>query len=166
GKIWGYLNPFLLIWAASGWGYVLGRVRLPFPPRWSLLRIAFFGGMAAALAASGVAILTIPARWADMGPMNRLVLDLKAQTRPDDGIVALTPDDAPLWYYARLHGLPPHHFDISAPHRRLLVVVNTALGQTPQSVLSERAPGVACLPESRTVLLTRDFFLVSECLLP
>lgn len=166
GKIWGYLNPLVLIWSAAGWGYILSRVHLPFPPRWSLLRMAFFGGMAAALAASGVSILTIPARWADMGPMNRLVLDLKTEIQPADGILAATPDDAPLWYYARLYGIPAHHFSGKQPYQRLLVIVNTSLGQTPQSVLTERAPNVTCTPTAQNTLLIREFYTVYVCPLP
>lgn len=168
-KIWGYLNPILLTWAAAGLGVVLRRVKLPVIPslpRWSLFRTVFALGMAAALSAAGVSILTIPARWADMGPMNRLVLDLKDRIQPNDGILVATPDDSPLWYYARLHGIPNDHFDSALPRQRLLVITNTTLNQTPESVLTERAPGITCAPPGGSVLLTRDFFTVYECLLP
>ncbi len=170
GKIWGYLNPIVLTWAAAGLGVVLRQVKLPaLPslPRWSLFRTLFALGMAAALSAAGVSILTIPARWADMGPMSRLVLDLKTQIQPADGVLVATPDDAPLWYYARLYGLPNHHFDSTLPRQRMLVVTNAVYGQTLASVLDERAPaGTACTPPGGSVLLVREFFTVYECLLP
>ncbi len=77
-----------------------------------------------------------------------------------------TPDDAPLWYYARLYGIPDHHFSGKQPYQRLLVIVNTSLGQTPQSVLTERAPNVTCTPTAEDVLLTREFYTVYLCPLP
>ena len=83
----------------------------------------------------------LPAAWAARGDEEAAVLFVQSQLQEGDLIVVASPDDAPVWYYSELHGIPDARFDIRNPaFERTLVLVDPVEGQTPASVIAERGP--------------------------
>jgi hypothetical protein len=71
-----------------------------------------------------------------------------------DLIVVAPPDDAPVWYYSELHGIPDVRFDLrNSAFERALVLVDPVEGQTPASVIAERGPDQAVLDVDSARLL-------------
>ncbi|MCE5209584.1 MAG: glycosyltransferase family 39 protein [Chloroflexi bacterium] len=135
-KIWIYLLPLLVIWGISGW--------LLLAQKWVkqkyLSRIVVI--LAAILLLAGAIrdvpkILNLPG---GPGETERAVILIAEEIEPGDALVAASPNDAPAWYYARLHGISKEaytHLEERNP-RRVFVLVNPAEGQTVESVLEER----------------------------
>ncbi len=163
GKLWVFLNPIILAWAASGLNFLLGKISL-FGR--SLFQVAMAIGLVFAMASASISLINAPARLADGGSLNLLVLDLKNELQPGDWVIASTPDDAPLWFYAKRYGINADHFNHQLQHDRLLVITNSVYAQTLESILNQHRPEFQCAPPNGKILLTRDNFTVYECLLP
>ena len=75
------------------------------------------------------------------------------------------PYDAPIWYYARLHGLSSSLFDQRQPFDRIFVVVSLTNDQTVSSVLQNRGPAMS-LVELNTARLLFNFQNLDTYILP
>jgi hypothetical protein len=153
-KLWVFLEPLVFIWSTAGIFGLLQRIR------WKFVR-----GSALAAVVIGSAILfatwqtvrlvpMLPEYWATHGDDEQMVLFVQSQLQEGDLIVVSSPDDAPVWYYSELHGIADAHFDSrNSIFVRALVLVDSAEGQTPASVIAMRGPDPAVLDVESARLL-------------
>jgi hypothetical protein len=165
GKVWLFLLPLMLLWAAAGIVGLLEKVRLK-----------FLRGLPLAVIVVGLALLAeiqhaawlapqLPELWATRGAEEEAVLFVQGQLQNGDLIIVAPPDDAPVWYYSELHGIINSRFDTRIAFDRALVLVDPVEGQTPASVIAERGPDPALVDVKSCHLLdTFDKILVFECL--
>ena len=70
-----------------------------------------------------------------------IVLFIQSHLQQDDLIVVSSPDDASVWYYSDLHGIPGAFFNTdNSTYKRVLVLVDTQWRQTLPWVLADRGP--------------------------
>jgi len=163
-KVWLFLLPLMLLWAAAGTVGLLEKARLK-----------FLRGLPLAVILVGLALLAetqhaawlapqLPEIWAGHGGEEKAVLFVKGQLQDNDLIIVAPPDDAAVWYYSDLYGIMNTHFDLTLAFDRALVLVDPFQGQTPASVLEARGPYPAQVEvESCRLLDTFDKILVFEC---
>ncbi len=152
-KLWSWLLPLVLMWGSAG---LLGLFK----------DIKLGGKFSLAMLLSGAAILAVlgaSLAWAvhsfpemnTQGEIEATTLYLKGQLRQSDIVVVSDPDDAPLWYYFKLHQIPDS-FVINIQHvpfRRAFVLVNPDYGQSLASVIDQRGPDIKQLdPASAQVV--------------
>jgi hypothetical protein len=82
----------------------------------------------------------LPTLWKGRAKQEAAELFIQSQLQPDDMIVVSSPDDAPIWYYSDLHGIPETHFNKNMNFNRAVVLVDTQWDQTLQGVLGDRGP--------------------------
>ncbi len=142
-KIWVFLLPLALLWASAGIIGLLGRVKIRSLPLqalavWALLLIALW---------RAVSILPqLPELWGVREDEETAVLYAAQAAEAGDALVVSPPDDAPVWYYAELHGVSDRLYRSGSDPARLWVFVNPGEGQSPASVLDERGPGAQAFP--------------------
>lgn len=155
-KVWVFLQPLILIWAAAGIFGLLQKVRLKFLRGLPLAALLFALLLTGEVWQTARLVPQLPGLWAIHGDEENAVVFAQDQMQAGDIIVVSPPDDAPVWYYAELHGLPDAVFDREATgFARALVLVDPAEGQTPASVVAERGPEEATLDvESARLLKT------------
>jgi hypothetical protein len=138
-KVWVFLLPLMLLWAAAGIIGLLGLVKLK-NVRLSALAVVLL--LAVELWHSILLIPQLPDLWAVHGDEENAVLFVQGNLQNGDKLVVSPPDDAPVWYYAELHGIYASVYQLDSAFDRLFVLVNPVEGQTPERVLAERGPGV------------------------
>jgi len=153
-KVWVFLQPLMLIWAAGGIIGLLEKIRLKFLHRLPLaalvLSVALLGGIRQA----AMLVPQLPGLWAIRGDEEKTVLFVQSQLQDQDLIIVAPPDDAPVWYYSELHGISDARFDTHAlAFGRALVIVDPQAGQTPALVIAERGPESAVLDVESARLL-------------
>ncbi|HEX9012894.1 MAG TPA: hypothetical protein VF813_05240, partial [Anaerolineaceae bacterium] len=141
-KIWLFLVPLVLIWVSAG---LLAPFQL-FHPHWlrgRSLAVPLAALLALAVCAGGTAA-TLASRTEVAGPSSAesVALFLKPRLQPADVVVVQDPDDAALWYYLRLHGIPQAyvHGIKNRPFDGGYVVVNEQLRQMVSGVIGARGP--------------------------
>jgi hypothetical protein len=140
-KIWTFLLPLIIIWTFAG---IISPLRLISRPVFS--KIGFQSSILVIIIS--VIVLGATVRSLDnfsylsgkKGDVEATVLYLKENLRPGDLFIVSWPDDAPFWYYVKLHEIPHDHIDRSKPFERTLVLVNEPSGQTLESVMIEQGP--------------------------
>jgi 4-amino-4-deoxy-L-arabinose transferase-like glycosyltransferase len=153
-RFWSFLMPLILMWAAAGIFGLLQKVRLRFfhavplaAPMIGLLLVAGFWHATRL-------VPQLPALWADRGKLENVVLFVEGRLEQRDMIIVSSPDDAAVWYYSDLHGIPGTFFKIEDPtYQRVLVLVDTQWHQTLDWVLSDRGPDQAQLNTGAARLL-------------
>jgi 4-amino-4-deoxy-L-arabinose transferase-like glycosyltransferase len=144
-KVWMFLLPLVILWAAAGIFGSLGLLKIkkiPLPAILLLLVLAFVGYNASTL------LPQLPVLWQAKGDEESAVLFVKADMEGEDGLVVAPPDDAPVWYYAERYGISNAlaRADVSI---QWYVLVNPDEGQTPDSVMEDRGPegidAIACV---------------------
>jgi hypothetical protein len=156
-KVWLFLLPLMLMWAAAGSVGLLRKIRITifhFPvstkfepdqtraigncPPLTLILIGIVLGVGIQQAVwLG---RQLPEIWASQGSEEKAVLFVQNQLQNTDLIIVAPPDDASVWYYSELHGILKSHFDSGMTFDRALVLVNPVEGQTIASVIAERGP--------------------------
>jgi hypothetical protein len=138
-RFWSFLMPLMLLWAAAGTLGLLQKVRVKGIP----------------LAAPVIGLLLVygfwycswllpqlPSLWAGHGKQEEAVIFIQSHLQQDDMIVVSPPDDAPIWYYSELHGIPETYFNNkNASFKRAVVLVDSQWDQTLQWVVDDRGPG-------------------------
>ncbi|MBI4732673.1 MAG: hypothetical protein HY781_11240, partial [Chloroflexi bacterium] len=137
-KVWVFLLPLALLWAAAGILGLLGLVKVKSLPLSALaVGLLFF----AAVWRAAWLLPQLPELWAIHGDEENAILFVESQLETGDELVVAPPDDASVWYYAELHGLSAALYRPESAFDRLFVFVNPDEGQTPASVQDERGPG-------------------------
>jgi hypothetical protein len=140
-RFWSFLMPLVLLWAAAGTFGLLQKVHLKFAlsiplavPVFGMLLI--YGFWHASWLLPQLQVL-----WASRGKQEDAVLFIQSHLQKDDMIVVSSPDDAPVWYYSDLHGIPNAQFNTeNLSFKRAVVLVNTQWHQTLPWVLGDRGP--------------------------
>jgi hypothetical protein len=163
-KVWVFLQPLMLIWAAAGILGLLEKVRLKFLRGLPLAAVVFCLALLGGLRQAAQLVPQLPGLWIIRGDEENTIRFVQSHLQENDLIVVAPPDDAPVWYYSELHGIPNANLDTrSATFERALVLVNPIDGQTPASVIAERGPESAALDvESAHLLATFGAMQVFE----
>ena len=140
-KLWSFLVVLFILWAAAGIIGLLQMVRfkaVSLAPVAVCLVIGWGIWHAAWLAPQ------LPEIWKARGDTENAVMFVQNQLVEGDRLIVAPPDDAPVWYYAELHGMPTAaYYERYTTFNRLFVLVNSAEDQTPASVIEERGPDPA-----------------------
>ncbi len=140
-KVWVFLQPLMLLWAAAGVFGLLLKIKPKLPGGIPAAGVAFGLVLAAGLVQAARLVPQLPELWAIQGPEERAVLFIRDQLSEDEKIVVAPTLDASIWYYSDLHGIPEAFFEPgSSAFQRLIVLVHLSENQTLDSVLSERGP--------------------------
>jgi len=139
-KVWVFLQPLMLIWAAAGTFGLLRKIRLNFGRGVPLAAVVFVLALLSGMWQAARLAPELPELWAARGDEERAILFVQSQLQEGDLILVAPPDDAPVWYYSELHGIHDVHFDIETAFERALALVNPVEGQTVASVVAERGP--------------------------
>ncbi len=140
-KLWSWLLPLFLMWGSAGLLGLFKEIKLG--GKYSLAMLLSGAAILAVLGASlAGAVRSYPEMNAP-GEIETTALYLKGQLRPGDIVVVSDPDDAPLWYYFKLHQIPDSFvIDIQHTHfQRAFVLVNPGYGQSLASVIDQQRPG-------------------------
>ena len=140
-RFWSFLMPLILIWASAGTFGLLQKVRLKFAHSISLAAPVFSLLLVYGFWHASWIVPQLPDLWAGRGKPENVVLFIQSHLQQDDLIVVSSPDDAPVWYYSELHGIPGACFNIdNSTFKRALVLVDTQWHQTLSFVLADRGP--------------------------
>jgi hypothetical protein len=139
-KVWLFLLPLMLLWAAAGTVELLVKIQLKFLRGLPLAGIVVGLALLAGIQHAAWLAPQLPVLWAGRGSEEKAVLFVQSQLRDGDLIIVAPPDDAPVWYYSELHGINNTHLDPHMAFDRAFVLVDTVEGQTPASVIAERGP--------------------------
>jgi hypothetical protein len=163
-KVWLFLLPLMLVWAAAGMVGLLAKVRLKFLRGLPLAAVVVGLALLVEIQHAAWLVPQFPEIWAGRGDEEKAVLFVQSQLQENDLVVVAPPDDAVVWYYSELHGIMKTHFDTLMAFDRALVLVDPVEGQTPASVIAQRGPDPATVDIGSCHLLkTFDKILVFEC---
>ena len=163
-KVWLFLLPLMLLWAAAGTVGLLGKVRLKFLRGLPLAVIVLGLALLAGIQHAAWLAPQLPELWAGRNAEEKAVLFIQGQLQDDDLIIVASPDDAMAWYYSELYGIMDIHFDTHIAFGRAFVLVDPEHGQTPASVIAKRGPAPGLVDvESCHLLETFDNLLVFKC---
>lgn len=140
-KLWAFAIPLAVMWAAAGWvGLVelaLGRTAA----RTNLTAGLVCGILLAAWAVTAWQTVHRPeANPYYQSGVEQVAVYLKDHLTERDLVVVSPPNDAVLWYYARVYQIDMDHFKRELPFFRALVLVDPSLGQDVHSVMEARGP--------------------------
>jgi hypothetical protein len=140
-KVWVFLQPLLMMWAAAGTLGLLQKIRFKVVHRLSPAAIVFGLCLISGIWHAAWLVPQLPQAWTIRGDEENTVLFVQSQLRNNDLILVAPTDDAPVWYYSDLHAIPNSYFDFHRPNfNRALVLVNLSENQTLDSVIAERGP--------------------------
>ena len=153
-KVWLFLLPLLLMWAVVGIIGFLVKIRLIFLLNLPLAALFIGLGLSARILFTVRLVPELPSIWADQGPEEKAVVFIQRQLQEGDLIIIDSPDDAPVWYYSKLHNIPDSRFNLRiGASGRYLVLVDPGEGQTPASVIAARGPSSSILDAQACVLM-------------
>ncbi len=140
-KVWVFLQPLMLLWAAAGIVGLLDRIPLHLPRQFSLNYAAMGALLVAGIIHATQILPDLPSAWAAKGDEEKAVLYIQGRLVPQDLILVAPTDDAAVWYYSILHRIPNSYFERSrTDFESAYVIVNTAESQTIASVVAGRGP--------------------------
>jgi hypothetical protein len=144
-KVWVFLLPLMLMWAAAGIVGLLRNVRLKFMGNFSLAGVVTVVVLLAGAWSTVRIMPKLPVLLAQRGDVENVVLFLRDHISDTDLIVVDSPDDAPAWFYALEYDIPNIHFDKRIPYTQAWILVDPPDGQTVESVLADRGPDIPAL---------------------
>jgi hypothetical protein len=139
-KVWVFLLPLMLIWVSAGTFGLLQKVQLKFVGNLSVAGIVSAVGILFGVWHVLWLVPQLPSLWSEQGDEENAVIFVQSQLQNNDLIVVAPPDDAPVWYYSKLHGIGDQYLDIENPFTRIWVFVDSVESQTPVTVLEKRGP--------------------------
>ena len=140
-RVWSFLMPLMLLWAAAGTFGLLQKVRLKFAHGFPLAAPVFCLILIYGFWHAFWIMPQLPTLWAGRGKQEGAVLFIQSQLHQDDLIIVSSPDDAAVWYYSDLHGIPEANFNVNTMvFKRALVLVDSQWQQTLPWVLQDRGP--------------------------
>jgi hypothetical protein len=134
-RVWSYLYPLGIVWAAAGWAGVWRQVQLKLPNRilWSK-RLAAVSLTLVSIWVMGLGLRwilqTCPAFACPMGNEERAVEFLAPQLTDSDLIMVKSPSDSSIWYYFRQNGLTSDYFQKEKQFDRVILIVQPDTEQT------------------------------------
>ena len=153
-RMWVFILPLMLIWAAAGLLGLLEKVPRKILSRVPLAAIVFGLALSVGIWQAARLIPQLPRLWTIHGDEENTVLYVQSQLQQGDLIVVSAPEDAPIWYYSEYHGIPDANFDTrSSTFERVLILVDRFAGQTPAWVIADRGPDSVTLDVKSPLLL-------------
>lgn len=147
-RLWTYLIPLWVLSGAAG-GVALWRW---LTHRWPKVPAVGVGVVLSLLFVSGLALATWleygrPGR-AGVGQVERAAITLLEAMQPGDVVLAVEPEDAPLWFYLLEKGAGREYFELKRVPalRQLYLVLDASKGQTVEDVLRGRGLDPALCP--------------------
>lgn len=164
-KIWLFLVPLLLVWAASGLIGPLRRLAADGRLRPAAVPFALVALVAAlAFASLHHTLRYHPGMHAASGPLEQAVQTINASYQSGQIAVITAPDEPALWTYFYTYGLPREALRRDRPFDSAYVLVNHEYNQTLESVIRERGPDPGFFDLSSARILagydTLDLYLV------
>lgn len=136
-RVWFFLVAPVAVWCSAGTAGLLKDLRIR-PLRNMPASVLLVGVVALylfSLAGQGLADLsTAPT---EVGREEASVLFLQGQLRQGDLVFAPPPQDAPLRYYAQVHGIPEEYFDLDASHKRVFLLTLPVKDQRVQDLVRQ-----------------------------
>lgn len=165
-RLWTYLIPLWVLSGAAG-GVALWRW---LTHRWPKNLAVGVGGALSLLLVGGLVLATWqeygrPGR-AGVGQVERVAMALLEVMQPGDVVLAVEPDDAPLWFYLLEKGAGREYFELKrVPElRQLYLVMDQSKGQTVEEVLRGRGLDPAlCLPANVQAWRTVGTLQIKRC---
>ena len=136
-RIWFSLEALFMIWASAGLAGLLKDIRLTKVRNVSAAALVILISIIWVFAAGMQQLSTLPHAWSFKSREERAVLIIKDMLGEQDIIIAPSPQDAPLWYYSRLHGIPDRYFSRKDSFERAFLITVPKLGQYKESVIEE-----------------------------
>ena len=136
-RIWFPLAALFMIWASAGLVGLIKDIRFTKLGNVSAADILILVAIIGVFGSGMQQLSTLPQAWAHQGREEQAVLFIKDKLGEQDIIIAPTPQDAPLWYYSRLHGVPDRYFSKSESFERAFLITVPKLGQYKESVIGE-----------------------------
>jgi hypothetical protein len=153
-RFWVFLMPLVLLWASAGIFGILQKARLKFALGIPMAAPIFGMLLVYGFWQASWLVPQMPALWSVRGKQEKAVLFVQNHLQQDDMIVVSSPDDAAVWYYSELHGIPGAYFNSeSSTYKRVLALVDTQWQQTLSWVLEDRGPDQAQLNSANAHLL-------------
>jgi hypothetical protein len=121
-RIWFFLVAPMLIWCSAGTAGLLKDLRIRRANNISVSSLLIAVLIVYPVIGAGQALLALPQARANVGREEAAVLFIAEQLQEDDLILTGSPQDAAIWYYGRLHGIPDHDFDPQHPSQRVFLV--------------------------------------------
>ncbi len=140
-KLWLFLVPFLLIWAAGGLVFGLQALHKTFKTRVSIVTtgvVLLIGSLL--LASLQYSLNTYPRMRPQSGAVEQAARYLRQHLQEGQLVVVTAIDDAPFWYYALKYDIPRDALRRDRAFQSAYVLVNRSLGQSLESVIAERGP--------------------------
>jgi 4-amino-4-deoxy-L-arabinose transferase-like glycosyltransferase len=140
-RIWLFLVPLMLIWAAAGLAYLIETVSHLFKNP-SRIRSGLLAMFSIILLAGSVIYIVQRAPLGERryGGVEQSLRFIQPHLQSGDLVIITAPEDAPLWYYFYQYNLPRQMLRRDIPFRRAFVLVSTAHQQTLEQVIRERGP--------------------------
>lgn len=138
-KTWFFLLPLTLIWSAGGLVGLLDWILARFRVRPGLLTILTLVTVGLSLVGGCQLKRVLMTDEHIPDSPEKLTIYLKDHLVAGDVLAVIDPDDAPIWYYLELHGVPRQVIELKdVPFQRIYILVNRANNQTIQQVLKKR----------------------------
>jgi len=153
-RIWFPLAALFMIWASAGLAGLLKDIRLTKIRNVSAAALVILISILWVFAAGVQQLSTLPHAWSFKSREEMAVLILKDRLGEQDIIIAPSPQDAPLWYYSRLHGIPDRYFSRNDSFERAFLITVPRLGQYKESVIEEY--GLTDAVDMQTLRLIRE----------
>jgi len=140
-KTWFFLLPFLLIWCSAGLLSILEALFAKIRFRASAVNFSEFILAGALIFTAGrYTLASYPGLKPFYGPVEQSVQYIQSSLQEDQVVVVDANDDAPTWYYFYKYDLPQQALRRDIPFKSAFIIVDSAQGQTRESVVNNRGP--------------------------
>ena len=129
GRIWFFLLAPVLLWCSAGTAGLLKDLRIKRARNLSVSAVLIAALMVYPFVGSWQALRGLPQARAIIGREEAALLFIAEHLQENDLILAPSPQNAVIWYYGRLHGIPDHHFDPAYPHQRVFLLTQPVKAQ-------------------------------------
>jgi hypothetical protein len=136
-RIWFSFAALFAIWASAGLVGLLKGFHLRRIKNISVATVVITCAGIVLFIAGVQLLVTLPHTWAVKGRDEKVVMFLKDKLGEQDIIVAPSPQDASLWYYAKIYGIPNRYFTKSNSFNRAFIITNPVNGQYRKSVIEQ-----------------------------
>jgi hypothetical protein len=121
-RIWFFLLAPVLIWCSAGTAGLLKDFHVKALRNVSPAIILIAGLALYPLIGAVKGVAALPAALTRIGREEAVVLFLRGQLRDGDLIVVPSPENAPIWYYAKVDGISDQYFDANRLYDRAFIV--------------------------------------------
>ena len=133
-RFWAFLLAPAMLWAAAGWLAAASHVRLG---RFRASDLLSAASVLALIVVAAVSLPSIPQKWAKMGNIEAMAIELQPGLQNGDMVLIGYPNDTPLWYYLSRLGVDDSAWQVRPDFERVFVLASTYYEQTPERVIRD-----------------------------